>query len=358
MRLLQPLLYSLHRSLQPLRAHFSNKRGAKPSEWKLRQLQQRYHMQPSMGEEGALRSDLFQGLVVERQGDRLMVEGEGGTVFPCLQSKAMAEAKIRAVVGDRVLYDDKQTVVTIEARKNVLQRPVSSSRGGRNKLELKLIASNIDALLIVVSIVPFAPPISIDRFLVAARELGIPHSFIVVNKMDLPMSKEYFESLMYYNTIGYPVVGASTVPEDGLKDLRHLLAGKTSVFVGQSGVGKSSIISALIPAEDIFIRELGGKHGDVGTHTTNNAKLYRLAADGTAIIDSPGIRELGTWHLRRGSIAAGFPDIHSVAAKCKYRNCRHTIAEAEHGACAVRGAIDMGDVHPDRLQSFLSLMNR
>lgn len=305
-------------------------------------------------------SSAVRGLVVERRGDRLLVlpdteENNLPNVVQCSQHATLVQEK--AVVGDKVLLDmDRQTVLSIEGRRNLLQRPSVSSR---NKLQMKSIASNIDAMLLVIAVVPFAPSIAIDRFLVAAHELNIPKSFIVVNKMDLPKSAHYLQSLSYYNALGYPVIGASTIYDKGLEGVKNLLSGKTCVFVGQSGVGKSSIISSLLPNEEIYIGELGGQKNNVGTHTTSNAKLYHLTSTSShtaAIIDSPGIRELGTWHISRKSIIDSFQEIKLTSQKCKFRNCSHSEAEGKHGFCAVQNAVLSGDVHRDRLRSFLSLM--
>ena len=382
---------------------FSIKRkDRKPEEWKLRQLRRRREKEEKVatnkqdlvidsvlhGFRGNSDELLIQGTVIERRGDRVLVETSNTSSLHRLgdavatisnendfgylvasQRAFLSNTKI--VVGDvvhvNITNKDQPVVVGLNERLNLLERALSGR--GTNKLVTKSIASNIDQLLIVVSIRPQVPTGMIDRFIVAAIKYGIPEVSIVVNKADLEGTYEYFRFLEYYQTLGYKVIQTSSTSTEGLTDLFELLKGKTSVFVGQSGVGKSSLIKAVIPEVKIAIGDLGGVGKNVGAHTTSNARLYHIedksnpdvSNDGREsigkIIDSPGIRELGVWHLDRESIRKGFIEIDEYAKHCKFRNCQHTEKEGgEKGGCAVRKAMHEGNIHFLRLDSYLDLL--
>jgi ribosome biogenesis GTPase len=394
-------------------ASFSTKRySEKPSEWKLKQLHKRQNIEKlkrktcinpssSLSSEFLSNSETFHGVVVERQGDRVIIEVRNASMHhagaqsdqllfsnppkhvTCSLSNRIQEditlhlqdtqnnQKTRQLMDSTVVVGDVVTValfspdsmrepiiVSVQTRKNLISQPTAGS--SHNKLELKALAANIDQILIVVAQTPKTPLISIDRFLVAAQQLSIPNAVIVVNKFDLPGSDELFLSIAHYQAIGYPVIKASTLSFEGLQELKNVFCGKTSILVGQSGVGKSSLIGSLIPDADVYVGELGGKKKDVGTHTTSNARLYRLLAGEnhhgeSIIVDSPGIRELGTWHLSRQSIVSGFVEIKQLSRNCKFRNCRHDNPLAGND-CAVLSAVRSGAVHKERLRSFLALM--
>lgn len=235
-------------------------------------------------------------------------------------------------------------------RTNLLQRPspFNSGTGAKNKA----IAANIDQIILVVSAVPIVPLSSIDRILVAAHEYNM-EPIILLNKIDLEGSDELFERLGRYSAIGYPVLKVSVRTEEGLEELREKLQNKCSVFVGQSGIGKSSLVNTLLPDAD-FKAKIGAlvRSANLGAHTTSSARLFHLPEGGT-IIDSPGIRELGLWHLSEASIKAGFREIDSLTRECKFRNCKHTAATL---GCAVQEGVRNGIVHQDRLDSYFTFL--
>ena len=235
-------------------------------------------------------------------------------------------------------------------RTNLLQRPspFNSGTGAKNKA----IAANIDQIILVVSAVPIVPLSSIDRILVAAHEYNM-EAIILLNKIDLEGSDELFERLGRYSAIGYPVLKVSVRTEEGFEELREKLQNKCSVFVGQSGIGKSSLVNTLLPDAD-FKAKIGElvRSANLGAHTTSSARLSHLPEGGT-IIDSPGIRELGLWHLSEASIKAGFREIDSLTRECKFRNCKHTAATL---GCAVQEGVRNGIVHPDRLDSYFTFL--
>jgi ribosome biogenesis GTPase len=152
-----------------------------------------------------------------------------------------------------------------------------------------------------------------------------------------------------YPPIGYQVLEASSETLDGLKPLKALLKDKTSVFVGQSGVGKSSLINVLLPGVDIKVSELSRGKAK-GVHTTTTAKLFHFP-DGGNLIDSPGIREFGLWHMSREQVAEGFIEFRPFLGNCKFRNCQH---QSEPG-CAIQKALEQGDISPQRMDSFISI---
>ena len=236
-------------------------------------------------------------------------------------------------------------------RLNLLQRPSPFNSGSNAKN--KAIAANIDQIVLVVASIPVVPMSSIDRILVAANEYDMD-AIILLNKMDLEGSEELFNSLKHYERMGYPLLRVSVKSEEGLQELKDMLKDKCSVFVGQSGIGKSSLVNTLLPNAD-YKAKIGAlvRSANLGAHTTSSARLFHIP-EGGKIIDSPGIRELGLWHLSESSIKAGFREIDALTNKCKFRNCRHT---SDTFGCAVQQGIRDGVVNPDRLESYFSFLN-
>lgn len=253
------------------------------------------------------------------------------------------------VTGDRVVWreasDGSGVVVARDARDNVLERP--DARG-----QLKPVAANIDQILIVFAVEP--PPFAnlIDRYLVAAEATGI-EPVLVLNKTDLLPADggELGRLLARYQTLGYAVIEASTCRDGGLDALHRRLTGRTSVFVGQSGVGKSSLIDELLP--DAVLR-IGALSEDTrkGTHTTTTARLYRLPAGGE-LIDSPGIREFGLSHLDEQQITDGFIEFRDYLGRCRFRDCRHR----EEPGCALRDAVEREAVSAERFASYRRILD-
>lgn len=309
--------------------------------------------------------DLKQGLVLERYGDRLLVELEN-TAEPivCCQRSKMSDATI--VVGDMVdlfleqgssganstsFNPDFQGVVTSHRpRKTLLQRPATSGSGNGIR-QMKVIAANVDQVILVVCASPRVPPSSIDRILVAAHEYGMGAT-IVLNKIDdIEGTQLLRDELKYYPKLGYSVLEVSVEKHEGIDELQSHLKDKCSVFVGQSGVGKSSLVNSLLP--DVSNQKIGAlvKNINIGAHTTSSARLFRLAGGGS-LIDSPGIRELGVWHLPPEAITAGFFEIAELAAKCKFRNCKHDQSSL---GCAVQEALQNGELSELRYRHYREL---
>lgn len=305
---------------------------------------------------------MMTGLVLERYGDRLLVELNNTNKSPivCCQRSKMIDTTI--VVGDVVnlfLLEEGESggpggagnatefqgvVTSHEPRMTLLQRPVTSGSGNGIR-QMKSIAANVDHVMVVVAASPHVPPSSIDRILVAAHEYGMSAT-IIVNKIDdMEGTAALRGELGHYPKIGYTVLEVSMKEQIGLDALREHLRDKCSIFVGQSGVGKSSLVNSLLP--DVSHQKIGAlvKNVNIGSHTTSSARLFHLDTGGT-IIDSPGIRELGVWHLPTESIKAGFFEIVDLAKECRFRNCQHDSASL---GCAVQRALADGSLSPLRL---------
>lgn len=293
------------------------------------------------------------GRVIAHYGRTLDVQGAGDVATVRCHLRANLEG---LVTGDRVIwratYDAEGNavegvVVARSERQNVLERP--DPRG-----QLKPVAANIDQILIVFAVEPAPHPNLIDRYLVAAEATGIA-PVLVLNKIDLLPGDggELRALLARYETLGYPVVATTTARDDGLDALLERLDGRTSVFVGQSGVGKSSLIDRLLPDETLRIGDLS-KDSRKGTHTTTTARLYRLpAADDAELIDSPGIREFGLVHLDEQQVAEGFIEFRDLLGRCRFRDCRHR----QEPGCALLEAVERGDVHPQRFASYRHIVD-
>ncbi len=274
----------------------------------------------------------------------------------CLVAPDLAESqRSDLAVGDRVEIcepDDPEetpTIVGVLPRTSVLSRP-DSGPGGR--FTERVIAANVVRALVVASARQPALRLRLlDRYLVAI-ESGGAKAAIALTKIDLlerGERKQLLESLEPYRALDVPILPCSSTEGIGIGALADLLRGDTAVFVGQSGVGKSSLLNALEPTLEITTRDIG--HGNKGKHTTAASTLYRLA-DGTRIVDTPGIREFGLWRLSRSSLRHYFHEFEDHALDCRYADCSH-VHEPE---CAVRSAVDRGEVSTARYDSYQRLL--
>jgi len=281
------------------------------------------------------------GLVIAHYGVTLDVESESGHRFRCHKRASLPSL----VTGDRVVWrqavDESGVIVAQIDRDSVLSRP--DMRG-----ELKPVAANIDQVIIVVSPAPETPVNLIDRYLVAAHASGI-EPVILLNKSDLlDDSHRLSVYLREYQQLGYRTVKTSATESKGLDALNDLMRSRTSIFVGQSGVGKSSLINVLLPEVKTRTAEISDATGK-GRHTTTTAVLYHLNCGGQ-LIDSPGIREFGLWHVSEDQLFYGYPELVNLPG-CKFRDCQHTI---EPG-CQVVLAVKAGEVLERRYQSYVAI---
>jgi len=258
-------------------------------------------------------------------------------------------ANVGAIVaGDRVVMRRGKSgygvIETVLPRNSLLSRP--DPRGN-----LKPVAANIDFMVLVITPEPAPSSVLIDRYLVAA-ELQQLKIKILLNKTDLitDMNEVMLDDLLkVYRDIGYDVWECSAKTLHGLEELKQQLDQHTSVFVGQSGVGKSSLVNGLLPGVNAKVGELS-ENSKLGRHTTTNARLFHFPSGGD-LIDSPGIREFGLWHLDPNTVIDGFHDFEPWRFECKFRDCKH---QREPG-CALQAAVERGDVHPQRFENYFNI---
>lgn len=287
-------------------------------------------------------SEAKEGLIIAHFGATIDVEATNGNITRChVRSNLPA-----LVTGDKVIWheDDQGSGVisAVTERQTILTRP--DMRGN-----LRPVAANIDRIVIVVAPSPRTPVNLIDRYLVATAHDDI-RPVILLNKVDLiDEAPGMAEEIEQYQQLGYECVIASAKDEQGFKTIQDLVATGNSVFVGQSGVGKSSIIQKLLPDEQIRVGEISAATGK-GKHTTTTAKLYHIPSGGQ-LIDSPGIREFGLWHTSEEDLAKGFPDVMEHAHYCKFRDCSHS----HEPGCAVKQAVDKGELLARRADSFIAI---
>lgn len=293
---------------------------------------------------------LKRGRVVAISGEGSWVDCEGKRYLCSLKGllkKERMQAKNILAVGDFVRFSEEGAISHIEERYSFLARTDISGK------KEQLIAVNVDQAIISISVVhPPLKPALVDRYLIAA-EKGNIHPVIVVNKVDLleeaPEENErYREFVTAYEKLGFPILSISTTERIGLDALRALLKGKTSVFSGQSGVGKSSLINACYGL-NIKIGELMHKTAK-GTHTTTTAELIALP-DGGYCVDTPGIRSFGIWKLHKEEMTAHFSDL--TGFNCKYPDCNH-VSEPN---CGVLAALKEGRISTLRYESYRTLLD-
>ncbi|HYN76333.1 MAG TPA: ribosome small subunit-dependent GTPase A [Lamprocystis sp. (in: g-proteobacteria)] len=281
------------------------------------------------------------GRVVVRHGANLAVEDSEGRIHHCLARRNIGHP----VCGDRVVWqataDDQGVVTAIQPRETVLSRP---DYGGRDKP----LAANLTRLVVLIAPEPDPSGYLVDQYLAAAELLGV-QALIVANKMDLldePAAAAFRARFALYPAIGYPILWTSLRQPETLPALIAALADQTSILVGQSGVGKSSLVQTLLPDLDIQIGRLSKATG-LGRHTTSTATCYRLIGGGF-LIDSPGVRSFRLGTIDRETLQRGFREFGPHLGGCRFADCHH---DHEPG-CAIRAAVDAGQIAPARLANF------
>lgn len=288
------------------------------------------------------------GTIIAAHGRHYLADADGEKL-QCVTRGKKTNVAVGDVVHLKRTSNDQAVIEKIAERSTLLYRS--------DQYKSKLLASNISRLFIVVATEPGFTDDLVSRALVACEAAGI-EAHLILNKTDvadlLPRARE---RVAPYAALGYPVheVSATGNPEQTVATLAPLLAGHSSIFIGQSGMGKSSMINLLVPDADIAVREISAAL-DTGKHTTTFTRLYWLPeADGktSAIIDSPGFQEFGLYHLTEGMLERAFVEFTPYLGGCKYYNCRH-LAEPQ---CAVLDAVAEGKIARMRHELYGQLLH-
>lgn len=288
-------------------------------------------------------SELDIGLVVGAHGRHVVIEmPEGQRLIAHPRGK-----KSQCVVGDRVRWQaagDEAVIEALEPRRNLLAR--------QDEWRTKSFAANIDLLLIVLSGEPMFSESQLTRALIAAEDAGIT-SALLLNKIDLPAATLARERLRPYRNMGVQVVEAAlkTQPEAAHATLAPLLAGKTTLVLGPSGMGKSTLINLMVPRAEAQVGEIS-QALNAGRHTTTTTTWYWLdEAKSGALLDSPGFQEFGLMHITPQRLAELMPDLRQHLGGCRFYNCTHR----HEPGCGVRAAAERGEIAPNRLRLYEGL---
>lgn len=300
---------------------------------------------------------MAQGIVIKSTGSWYTVKTDDGAEIDCKVKGRFRLQGIRSTnpvsVGDRVhitIADDGAAFITrVDDRRNYIIR-----RASNLSKESHIIAANIDAAVLVVTVEhPRTNLVFIDRFLATAEAYNIP-VYIAINKCDIYNEDEMELALgiqHLYRTIGYETHLISAHNGEGLDNLSQYITGKLTLFSGNSGVGKSSLINRLIPGLDLKTAALSAQH-DTGMHTTTYSQMFPLPQGGY-IIDTPGIKGFGTIDFDPATVAHYFPEIFSISHNCRFNNCTHR----NEPGCAVLQAIEEHRISQSRYASYLSIID-
>ena len=297
------------------------------------------------------------GLVVKNTGCWYLVRTDEGRDVECKVKGNFRLKGIRSTnpvaVGDRVQIVENREgtafITEIEDRRNYIIR-----RASNLSKQSHIIAANLDQCMLIVTVnYPETSTTFIDRFLATAEAYRIPTS-LLFNKTDLYEEDDlrYLDSLIHlYTNIGYPCFKVSAKEDLGLDEVKAKLHGRITLFSGNSGVGKSTLINALLPGTDARTGEISQAHNK-GMHTTTFSEMYPVDDAGSYIIDTPGIKGFGTFDMEVEEIGHYFPEIFRTSTECRYGNCTH---RGEPG-CAVRRAVEGHYISESRYQSYLSML--
>jgi ribosome biogenesis GTPase len=285
---------------------------------------------------------LADGLVITRFSRHVEIEDEQGKRLRC----SIRPSLDVLVAGDRIIWQpegDKQgVVVSLYPRASMLARP--TEKGLK-----KPVAANITQMIIVIAAKPEISWPLLDSYLIMAETLKL-HAVILLNKTDLPCDLIKNQLVNDYTNLKYPIVMVSKNHPHSFEELKTVLNHQVSVFVGQSGVGKSSLIAGILPHENDIATGDISTGSELGKHTTSNSRYYHLPSGG-ALIDSPGVREFSLWDIEANTIALGYKEFVPYLSRCKFRNCTHI--NTPH--CALIAALEQGTIAQSRYENFTKL---
>jgi len=299
---------------------------------------------------GRVLSITSEGITVNTDGREFLCSLKGSL------KKEKKKEKNLVTIGDLVrieIIDDKEaTIVHVEDRYSILARTDNLTRRKSH-----LIAANVDQVVIVVSAKdPTLKPTLVDRYIISAKK-GNMKPIVLINKIDLiddalEEEKNLFHLFVHdYSTLDFPLILVSAKTGEGLDEVRKLMRGKTTVFSGQSGVGKSSIINAVLNT-DLAVGSIVGRTRK-GAHTTTTAALFPLE-EGGFCVDTPGVKSFGLYDIEPNEVASYFPEIMTLQQNCKFRGCTHT----HEPDCAVLAAVEDESLSLLRYHSYVSLLER
>jgi ribosome biogenesis GTPase len=291
-----------------------------------------------------MRKEQHTATVIAAHGRHYLADADG-TRLQCVTRGKKTNVAVGDIVDVTLTSPDQAVIDRIQDRATLLYRS--------DQYKSKLLAANVTQLFIVVATEPSFSDDLVSRSLVAAEAAGI-EARLVLNKVDVTEGLERArERLRVYAAMGYPVheVSAKGDPQRTVDELAPLMGDQSTILIGQSGMGKSSLINLLVPDADIATREISAAL-DTGKHTTTFTRLYRLGGK-AAVIDSPGFQEFGLYHLSEGMLERAFRDFRPYLGGCKFYNCRH-LSEPQ---CAVLDAVRGGHIARMRHELYAQLLH-
>ncbi len=296
-------------------------------------------------------NNIVNGIVLRSQSGFFTLDTDEGEVVARLRGRLKQGPKTGDLiaVGDRVkvaiLDEDTAMIEEIEERESKLHRMAPTPRGEYEQI----IIANLDQAVLTFACADPEPRLRmLDRFLIITEEQEIP-ALIVANKVDLVGRRQARRIFGHYSDLGYTVIYTSAKKGTGIRKLHKLLKGKLSVFAGPSGAGKSSLLNAVQPELGLHVRSVSEATGK-GRHTTVVRQMFKLN-EGGYVADTPGLKALALWDIEPEELDGYFPEIAERVADCQFSSCTHV----DEPGCAVVVAVENGEIHPERYDSYLRL---